>query len=230
MVTRKPDTQDSATLPALLGTGALATLEDTAKSLILKQMRTLVLPAGGRAFRPGAECLSYIMVKKGAVKVSVATESGREIVLYRVQDGQTCVLTTAGLMANGHYDVEGVAETETEAIILPKSAFEELLATSPAFRNFVFTSFGERLQSLITLVQEVTLRHVDRRLARHLLRMARQGVVEATHQAIAQDLNSAREVITRLLNEFAEKGWVELSRGRVALKDALALEELADAV
>ena len=98
-------------------------------------------------------------------------ESGREIVLYRVQDGQTCVLTTAGLMANGHYDVEGVAETETEAIILPKSAFEELLATSPAFRNFVFTSFGERLQSLITLVQEVTLRHVDRRLARHLLRV-----------------------------------------------------------
>lgn len=213
---------------AVLQSGGLATLEDSAKDLILKQMIPLHLAAGERAFRPGFACSNYIVVKKGSVKVSVLTESGREIVLYRVQDGETCVLTTAGLLSGEHYDAEGVAETETDAIILPKAVFEDLLASSPGFRRFVFSSYGERLQSLIGLVQEVAVRHVDRRLARHLLRMAKSGVVEATHQVMAHDLNSAREVITRLLNDFADRGWVEIGRGRVVIRDEGALEHFAD--
>lgn len=215
-------------LPAVLQAGGLATLEDHAKALILKQMIPLHLHAGERAFRPGFACSNYIVVKKGSVKVSVHTETGREIVLYRVQDGETCVLTTAGLLSGEHYDAEGVAESETDAIILPKPVFEELLATSPGFRRFVFSSYGERIQSLIGLIQEVAVRHVDRRLARHLIRLARNGVVEATHQSMATDLNTAREVITRLLNDFADKGWVEISRGRVRLTDETALEHFAD--
>lgn len=215
-------------VPALLRTGALAVLEDNARSLILRQMRPLKLKSGERAFRPGAECLSYVMVKKGSIKVCVHTESGREITLYRVQDGETCVLTTAGLISSGRYDAEGIAETETEAIILPKPAFDELIASSPVFRQFVFASFGDRLQSLIALVQEVTLRHVDRRLARHLLRMAKAGVIESTHQALARDLNTAREVVTRLLNDFSEKGYIEIARGRITILDERALEHFAD--
>lgn len=224
-----PDEKSApAALPAVLQAGALATLDDTAKALILKQMIPLHLAAGERAFRPGYACSNYIVVKSGSVKVSVYTENGREIVLYRVQDGQTCVLTTAGLLSGEHYDAEGIAETDTDAIILPKAVFEDLLATSAGFRRFVFSSYGERLQSLIGLVQDVAVRHVDRRLARHLLRMAKGGVVEATHQAIAADLNSAREVITRLLNDFADKGWVEIGRGRIAIRDEAALEHFAD--
>ena len=233
MVMQKPppdnsNSKDQHTLPAVLQSGALATLDDQAKALILKQMIPLHLSAGEKAFRPGYACSNYIVVKKGSVKVSVHTETGREIVLYRVQDGETCVLTTAGLLSGDHYDAEGVAELETDAIILPKPVFEELLATSPGFRRFVFSSYGERIQSLIGLIQEVAVRHVDRRLARHLLRLARNGVVEATHQSMAHDLNSAREVITRLLNDFADKGWVEIARGRVSLKDETALEHFAD--
>ncbi|NMD07734.1 MAG: Crp/Fnr family transcriptional regulator [Phyllobacteriaceae bacterium] len=216
-----------STLPAVLQSGALSSLEDSAKDLILKQMLPLHLAAGQRAFRPGFACSNYIVVKKGSVKVSVFTESGREIVLYRVQDGETCVLTTAGLLSGEHYDAEGIAETDTDAIILPKAVFEDLLATSPGFRRFVFSSYGERLQSLIGLVQEVAVRHVDRRLARHLLRVAKAGVVEATHQTLANDLHTAREVVTRLLNDFAEKGWVELVRGRVTVADPQALEDFA---
>ena len=162
------------------------------------------------------------------MKVSVHTETGREIVLYRVQDGETCVLTTSGLLSGEHYDAEGVAETDTDAVILPKAVFEELIATSPGFRRFVFSSYGERIQSLIGLVQEVAVRHVDRRLARHLLRMAHNGVVEGTHQMFAHELNSAREVVTRLLNDFADRGWVEIGRGRVLVKDEAALEHFAD--
>lgn len=220
--------ESASTLPAVLQSGALAALDEQAKALILKQMIPLHLNAGERAFRPGFACSNYIVVKKGSVKVSIHTETGREIVLYRVQDGETCVLTTAGLLSGEHYDAEGVAETDTDAIILPKPVFEDLLASSPGFRRFVFSSYGERIQSLIGLIQEVAVRHVDRRLARHLLRLARNGVVEATHQSMARDLNTAREVITRLLNDFADKGWVEIARGKVRLTDETALEHFAD--
>jgi CRP/FNR family transcriptional regulator len=219
----------SPALPAVLSSGALARLEEGAKALILRQMHPLHLPAGAFAFRQGDSCSNYIVVKSGSVRVSVTTESGREIVLYRVQDGETCVLTTAGLLSGGHYDAEAVAEVDTDAIILPKPAFDELVGSSPGFRQFVFSSYGQRLQSLISLVQEVTLRHVDKRLARYLLRVAQGGVVEATHQAIASELNSAREVVTRLLHDFAEKGWLRVSRGRIALMDEAALDEFADA-
>lgn len=217
----------SSGLPALLQSGALAGLEDSARDLILRQMQPLALRAGDPVFRPGSSCSNYLMVKSGSIRVSVTTESGREIVLYRVQAGETCVLTSACLMSGADYDADAVAERDSEAIILPKRAFEELLATSPRFRQFVFSTYGERLQSLIALVQEITVKHVDRRLARLLLASARSGVVETTYQALAADLNTAREVVTRLLNDFAEKGWVELARGRVTVHEPQALADFA---
>lgn len=229
MVTTLPVSPDNtaAGLPAVLQSGALASLEDAARDLILRQMQPLALKAGDHAFRPGSSCSNYLMVKSGSVKVSVTTESGREIILYRVQAGETCVLTSACLMSGADYDAEAVAERDSEAIILPKRAFEELLATSPRFRQFVFSTYGERLQSLIALVQEIAVKHVDRRLARLLVASAKAGVIETTHQALATDLNTAREVVTRLLNDFAEKGWVELARGRVTVHEPQALEAFA---
>lgn len=229
MVTSLPASQGklAAGLPAVLQSGALASLEDAARDLILRQMQPLALKAGDHAFRPGSACSNYLMVKSGSVKVSVTTESGREIVLYRVQAGETCVLTSACLMSGADYDAEAVAERDSEAIILPKRAFEELLATSPRFRQFVFSTYGERLQSLIALVQEIAVKHVDRRLARLLLASAKAGVVETTHQSLANDLNTAREVVTRLLNDFAEKGWVVLARGRVTVHEPQALQAFA---
>ncbi len=121
------------------------------------------------------------MMKAGAVRVSVTTEQGREIVLYRVEPGETCVLTTSSLPSGTEYDAEAVTEADGEAIILPKPAFDELMATSARFRQFVFSSYGERLHTLKSLVQEVTLKHVDRRLARYLLLHADNGVVASTH-------------------------------------------------
>jgi CRP/FNR family transcriptional regulator len=230
MVTQRSTPADASStfLPAVFQPGALPALEDSARDLILKQMIPIHLEAGAHAFRAGDDCSNYIVVKRGSVKVTVVTETGREIVLYRVQDGETCVLTTAALLSNAHFDAEGIAETETDAIILPKAVFEDLLASSPGFRRFVFASYGGRLQSLIGLVQEVAVRHVDKRLARHLLQMARDGIVEGTHQALAGEINTAREVVTRLLNDFAEKGWVDISRGRVALKNEQALRAFAE--
>jgi CRP/FNR family transcriptional regulator, anaerobic regulatory protein len=217
----------SEILPAILKSSALATLEDHARDLVLREMRMLTIKRGAPLFHAGDTASNYLMVKSGAVRVSVTTEHGREIVLYRVEPGETCVLTTSSLLSGAEYDAEAVADDDTEAVILPKLAFDELMATSERFRQFVFSTFGERLHTLIGLVQEVTIKHLDRRLARHLLVHQHNGVVETTHQVLAQDLNTAREVVTRLLNDFAHKGWVEVARGRITLRDEAALQELA---
>jgi CRP/FNR family transcriptional regulator len=216
-------------LPATMMAGALASLAEDAKSLIARQMRPVHFRAGEAAFHAGDKCSNYLVVREGAIRVSVMTEGGREIVLYRVMPGETCVLTAACLLSSNPYEAQGVAEADTDAIIIPKRAFEELLAISPEFRRFVFSSYGERLHLLIGLVQEIAVRHVDKRLARLLLTRAENGAVAMTHQAIAGDLNTAREVVTRLLQDFVRKGFVALERGRILIRDEDALAAFAAA-
>jgi CRP/FNR family transcriptional regulator len=217
-------------LPAILQSGALASLERGAHTLVLRETRNLKLAPGERAFSAGDACHNYLIVTRGSVRVSVTTEEGREIVLYRVEPGETCVLTVSCLMSGGLYDAEGVAETETEALVLPQRVFDELIGMSPKFRHYVFASYGERLHGLIALVQEITLRHVDRRLARYLAGEGETRALETTHQAIATELNTAREVVTRLLRDFAARGWVRIERGRIHVKDPGSLAAYAGLV
>ena len=176
-------------------------------------------------FSPGQACSAFLLVKSGSVRVSTVTESGRELVLYRVGPNETCVLTTACLLASADYDAEGLAETETEAVVIPKPLFEQLLAQSAAFRHFVFSSYGDRLRDLIALVQEVSQRQVDRRLARFLMERGAHGPIATTHQDIAAELGTAREVVSRLLKHFEAEGLVRLERRQIEIadRDKLAL-------
>lgn len=214
-------------LPSLPVASALARLEGDAQALIARAMQPMALQRGARVFSPGDSASNYLMVKSGSVRVSVTTEEGREITLYHVGPGQTCVLTTSCLLTGSEYGAEAVAEAQTEAIILPKPAFEQLLGMSARFRQFVFSSYGDRLQTLIGLVQEITARKLDRKLARFLVDRQSAGAVPLTHEKIALELNTVREVVTRLLNDFSARGWVRLSRGKITLVDAEALEGYA---
>lgn len=201
-------------------------LEVEARSLIAAAARLVRVASGQSVFHPGQPCSAFLVVTAGSVKVSTMTDSGRELLLYRVGPGQTCVLTTAALLAQADYDAEGMAETDTEALAIARPLFEELLASSSAFRGFVFSSYGERLRDLIGLVQEVSQRHVDRRLARFLCDRASAPIV-MTHQEIAAELGTAREVVSRLLKQFAGEGLVEIERRHIVVSDQARLSRLA---
>jgi CRP/FNR family transcriptional regulator, anaerobic regulatory protein len=200
-------------------------LEAEARALIAGAARSVRIAGGQNAFRPGQPCTAFLVVIAGSVKVSTVTDSGRELLLYRVGPGQTCVLTTAALLAHADYDAEGMAETDTEALAIPRPLFEQLVAGSPAFRQFVFSSYGERLRDLIGLVQEVSRRQVDRRLARFLSERA-ESPIEMTHQEIAAEIGTAREVVSRLLKQFAGEGLVTLERRHIVVADAARLSRL----
>ncbi len=185
-------------------------------------------PAGTKLFEPGSKCARFLVVTEGRVRVQMLSECGREIVLYRVLPGETCVLTTSCLMSRTDYRAEGIAETPLRAQVLQADDFHRLMDSSGDFRNFVFANYGRRFSSLIELVEEVVFKRIDIRLAHHLLRASDDsGCVVQTHQELAVELGTAREVISRQLKEFERRGWVSLSRGRVALERCGNLRELA---
>jgi CRP/FNR family transcriptional regulator, anaerobic regulatory protein len=167
------------------------------------------------------------MVARGCIRVQQVSESGREIVLYRVGGGETCVLTTACLLAHESYSAEAIAETQVSGLVLPRSSFDQLIAESRPFRDFVFTAYASRIRDLMLLIQEVAFGHIDIRLAQRLLGLSdATGTVPLTHQDLAVELGTAREVVSRQLKEFERRGWIRLVRGRIEVLDGSALNSL----
>lgn len=208
----------------------LARLELRALDLLRSGAVPVTVPAGTVLFRNGSACEHYLMCLAGSVRVQMTAETGREIVLYRVGRGETCVLTTSCLMTRADYRAEGIAETAVEAVTLSAARFRALVAESEVFREFVFSSFGTRLADLILLVEEVAFGRIDQRLAQVLLDRRPCGpgpALAVTHQEIAAELGTAREVVSRQLKEFERRGWVALARGRIALLRPEALRDLA---
>jgi CRP/FNR family transcriptional regulator len=133
------------------------------------------------------------------------------------------------MLAEEAYNAEGIAETDITAIILPKPAFDRLVAEEESFRKFVFAAYSRRLIDLLRVVDDVAFGHMDVRLAERLLVLAGDlKEIPATHQQLAHELGTAREVVSRLLSDFQKRGMIAQSRGRIALSDKPALRRLAE--
>lgn len=218
--------------PALLSAfPALQALDPTARTLLRESVRPVRIAAGTRLFADGDPCQAFLLVREGCVRVQKVAENGREIVLYRVEGGQTCVLTTVCLMAHRDYGAEGIAEQDIDGGIIPAPVFAQLLATSAVFRDFAFTAYATRVSDLLLLIEDVAFGRIDSRLAALLVnRCGTGGVLVATHQDLAAELGSAREVISRQLKDFERRGWISLQRGRLTVLRPDALSGLSRSV
>ncbi len=192
--------------------------------------RVVHLPMGTRIFGPGQAPDAFILLIRGTVRVQQVSDTGREIVLYRVSAGESCALTTACLLGYEDYQAEAIAETNVEAVAIPRATFDDLIARSTDFRRFVFTAFSHRVTDLFRVIEEVAFSRVDVRLAQRLLERANpQGHIDLTHQQLAAELGTAREVISRQLNEFQRRGWISTSRGAIDIARPEELRHLATA-
>ncbi|SNS16386.1 Crp/Fnr family transcriptional regulator [Tropicimonas sediminicola] len=205
----------------------LADLEGNARDLLEARSQVLRVPEGTTVFGPGREPDSLLLLLDGTVRVQKISETGREIVLYRVKAGESCVLTTACLLGQEEYAAEGVTETAVEAAAIPRPVFDELIAGSDAFRRFVFDNYSRRITDLFMVIEEVAFRRMDIRLAQRLLDLAQDGTVKATHQKLAAELGTAREVVSRQLAEFHRRGWIEQARGTIEITDRAAIAGIA---
>lgn len=183
--------------------------------------------AGTVLFDAHAPCRGFPLVLSGIVKVLQRYPNGRELPLYRVKPGESCLLSGSCLLGHSNYTASGIAETAAEILIVPTRDFQALIASDAVFRNHVLALFGERLAALLSLVEAIAYQKLDQRLA--ALLVARGGPLRTTHQALADELGSVREIVTRLLRAFEDKGWVHLGRSSIRVTDHEALAELARA-
>ncbi len=204
---------------------ALTRLPEPLAREVAHQARPMQAPAGTLLFDRGMSCQALPLVLEGRIKVSKRAENGREIRLYSVHPGELCIVTVSCLLGGDAYPATGVAETAVAALALPRSLFVYLTAEHPPFREAVFSLFAERLTGLMQQVEEVAFRKLDRRLAAWLVE--RGPIIAVSHQAIADELGSVREIVSRLLKQFEEQGHVSLGRERVRVLSASALARLA---
>ena len=205
----------------------LSRLPNAIRAELVNGSTIITVPAGVEVFAPGKSADNLLLLIEGTVRVQQRSETGRDVFLYRVHAGESCVLTTACMLAFEDYSADGITETHVRAAAIPRKTFDDLVARSPVFRDFVFTAYSRRITDLFTLIDDIVFQRMDVRLAARLLELAdADNVVHATHAVLGSELGTAREVISRTLAEFHRRGWVEQARGEVRLTGRAGLERL----
>lgn len=201
--------------------------QDKGIRLLMESSSLVRLPARKQLFYPGSPCGNYVLVLEGEVRIQLLSDSGREVLLYHVRPGDSCVLTTSCLLSGDAYPAEGITENEVTAFLISGHAFHRGIEQSAFFREFVFKNFSTRLSNLISRMEAVVFGTIDQRLSKALLKCAAKEI-DKTHQELASELGTAREVVSRHLKNFESYGWVKLKRGTVEIINAEALKRLSD--
>ena len=176
------------------------------------------IPATTQIYREGDACGGIAFLIAGDIRVYKIGETGREITLYEIGPGETCILNASCILSGRTYPAHAVALSDITALLVPASVFQKLVKEQEAVREFVFTLLSERLTGVMELVQEIAFSRVDERLKDYLIERSADGRLETTHQKIANDLGTSREVVSRLLKDLERHGQVSLSRSTITLR------------
>jgi CRP/FNR family transcriptional regulator len=208
----------------------LAQLPAHVQRAVREDARPVAVRAGTTLFDVEGACSQFVLLTAGSIRVVKPAASGREILLYRVLPGDSCILTASCLLGHSGYPARGEAETDVQGVVLSAAFFNRLVQESAPFREFVFRFFTDRIVRLMALVEGVAFGQLDQRLANALLARSSDGrtQVETTHQQLADEVGSVREVVSRTLKEFETRGLVQLERGQIRLLDRRGLELVGD--
>ncbi len=196
--------------------GLFGRLEETA--------RPVQVPEGRPLFDEGSPCTHYPLLVEGVVRAAKRSPDGHEILLYRLNPGESCVITVVSLLGQTPYPALAAAEKVVTLFGIPRDLFVELVLKSAPFRVFVFRFLSERMAHLMALIDDVAFRRVDQRLASRLL--GRREPLIVTHQMLADELGTTREVVSRTLEAFQESGMLRLGRRRIEILDREALNRV----
>ena len=206
---------------------ALAGADEELREQLFGAARLVHLDRDRFVFRAGDLCGAFLILLDGDIRVQITAANGRELTLYRIGPGGSCILTTSCLLSSEHYPAEAIAESDIEAVAIGAASFQAALEHSEAFRRYVFDGFSSRLTNVIRRIEQTVFTSIDARLAAALLRLDEESNPRVTHQEIAVELGTAREVVSRHLKRFEAEGWVSLGRGSIAVTDRDRLAALA---
>lgn len=206
---------------------ALRAVEDIHLERLLESGIPVRLAANQFVFRPGDACESFLILMDGRIRVQLISEEGKEVTLYRIGPGGSCVLTTSCLFSSEQYPAEAIAETDIEALAFSRDLFEQTVEVSAQFRRFVFDGFSQRLARVISRMEELAFTSIDYRLAKALVDLHEREQTRVTHNELAVELGTAREVVSRHLKRMETHGLIALGRGQVTVLDLPELLRMA---
>lgn len=204
---------------------SLAGMSPALEQEVTHNLRLMKVPAGTSVFSERDPCNGFPIVLSGRVRVSKALESGRELSLYEVTPGESCVISTSCMLGSAPYGARGECATDAEIALIPRGTFDRLIAEHRPFREEVLQVFADRILQLMELVESIGFQRLDRRLAAALL--GKGAKVSASHQEIAEQLGVSRESVSRLLKQFEQGGCVQLGRGAIEITDPSGLRRIA---
>jgi CRP/FNR family transcriptional regulator len=204
----------------------LGNISNEALAEVLEQSERKRFDSGVTLFDEGQRCSIFPLVLAGSIRVVKRAARGRELLLYRVKPGESCVLTSSCLLGRVSFAAAGVTETRVELLAMPGDLFRRLVREEEVFQRYLFELISMRVGELMEVIHEVAFRKLDERLAGLLLNHPRS--VRRTHQALADELGTTREMVSRVLGQFEDKGWIALGREEIELLDRRALGDLTN--
>lgn len=184
---------------------------------ILAVSHTQSFPAAYQVYSEGDSCGSIAFLLSGEIRVYKTGENGREITLYEIGAGETCILNASCILSGKYYPANAVSLSAGTALMVPADEFRRLVNKYPTVREFVFRILAERLSGVMALIDEVAFARMDDRLMDYIIEKSEDGTLSATHQKIAFDLGTSREVVSRLLKDFERRGVLSLARNSITL-------------
>lgn len=178
--------------------------------------------AGHKLMEIGEYIKGMPLLVSGAIKVMREDSDGDELLLYYLEQGDTCSMTMSCCMGQSKSEIRAVAETDARLIMIPIRKMEEWTAKYRSWRNFVFESYNNRLNEMLLTIDSIAFLNMDERLVQYLREKARinqDDTIHNTHQEIAYDLHSSRVVISRLLKKLEQLGKIELHRNYIKILD-----------
>lgn len=206
----------------------LASADAAFQREMLSSGQLVTLPPGQFICMEGNACSGLPIVLSGSARVFKTGETGREITLYRLGMGESCVLTASCILNDQDFPAFAATEGEVEAFLIPSTHFKSWVDHYPAWRSYVFDLMARRLHTVIAVVEEVVFRRLDVRLATFLVEKSRADAVDGlhtTHEQVAFELGSSREVVSRILKEFEHEHLIQLDRGTIRILDKSGLAD-----
>jgi CRP/FNR family transcriptional regulator len=200
----------------------LRSCDDKTHKEFLSEAIHIQLNKGGCIFEYGDDCTHLALILRGTARVYTLADSGREITLYRIETGQSCILTASCIQSDNPFPAFAICESNIEAILIPSNCLQKWLAKSTAWRNFIFGLISQRMTSVICLVEEVAFNKLDQRIAKLLIHYQNKNTsstIRVTHYEMALELGTSREVVSRILMSFQSSGLVNLTRGSIVVLD-----------
>ncbi|NEN91318.1 MAG: Crp/Fnr family transcriptional regulator [Okeania sp. SIO3H1] len=204
-------------------------LDYEAKKKLLTNVKKISFSPSQFVCLEGDICHHLPLIISGNVRVYKIGESGREITLYHLEKGDSCIMTASCIISKKVFPAFAIAETEVEALIIPANSLKKWVTHNTIWQEYIFGLLSQRLANVIEIIEEVAFRRMDSRIASYLLHNvnSKTKTVEITHEAIAQELGSSREVVSRILKTFERQKLLSLSRGKIELYNWEKLENIA---